>query len=110
MPTMVSDGVCIAKPERSTRLTLWANSPQNTKGYVPFSEHKIVTIPQKEDGKKKYPQKSCRYCWRAGRRRDTRFMCEQCSVPLCKFICFEQHQLASEQFILKDEANISLKN
>lgn len=96
MPTVVSDGVLIAKPERSSaRLAPWPISPQSTKGYLPYSEHKIVTIPQKEDGKKKYPQKSCRYCWRAGRRRDTRFMCEQCCVPLCKFICFEQHQLTS---------------
>ncbi|XP_034828584.1 uncharacterized protein [Maniola hyperantus] len=54
-------------------------------------EHRLVTIPQKEDGKKKYPQRSCRLCWRIGRRRDTRFMCSACELPFCKSPCFEIH-------------------
>ncbi|XP_023933982.2 modifier of mdg4 isoform X1 [Bicyclus anynana] len=54
-------------------------------------DHRLVTIPQKEDGKKKYPQRSCRLCWRIGRRRDTRFMCSSCELPFCKSPCFEIH-------------------
>ncbi|KAJ2937771.1 hypothetical protein O0L34_g17900 [Tuta absoluta] len=54
-------------------------------------EHRLVTIPQKEDGKKKYPQRSCRLCWKMGRRRDTRFMCSACELPFCKSPCFEIH-------------------
>lgn len=54
-------------------------------------EHRLVTIPQKEDGKKKYPQRSCRLCWRIGKRRDTRFMCSACELPFCKSPCFEIH-------------------
>ncbi|XP_041968206.1 transcription regulator protein BACH1-like isoform X1 [Aricia agestis] len=56
-----------------------------------ISEHRLVTIPQKEDGKKKYPQRSCRLCWRIGKRRDTRFMCSCCELPFCKAPCFEIH-------------------
>ncbi|CAH2085450.1 unnamed protein product [Euphydryas editha] len=55
------------------------------------TEHRLVTIPQKEDGKKKYPQRSCRLCWRIGKRRDTRFMCSACELPFCKSPCFEIH-------------------
>lgn len=51
----------------------------------------LVTIPQKEDGKKKYPQRSCRLCWKIGRRRDTRFMCSACEQPFCKAPCFGIH-------------------
>ncbi|XP_072950061.1 uncharacterized protein [Epargyreus clarus] len=54
-------------------------------------EHRLTTIPQKEDGKKKYPQRSCRLCWRIGKRRDTRFMCSACELPFCKSPCFEIH-------------------
>ncbi|CAG9579742.1 unnamed protein product [Danaus chrysippus] len=54
-------------------------------------EHRLITIPQKEDGKKKYPQRSCRLCWRLGKRRDTRFMCSACELPFCKTPCFEIH-------------------
>lgn len=54
-------------------------------------EHRLVTIPQKEDGKKKYPQRSCRLCWKIGKRRDTRFMCHACELPFCKTPCFEIH-------------------
>lgn len=54
-------------------------------------EHRLVTIPQKEDGKKKYPQRSCRLCWKIGKRRDTRFMCSACELPFCKSPCFEIH-------------------
>lgn len=54
-------------------------------------EHRLVTIPQKEDGKKKYPQRSCRLCWKIGKRRDTRFMCSACELPFCKTPCFEIH-------------------
>lgn len=54
-------------------------------------EHRLVTIPQKEDGKKKYPQRSCRLCWKIGKRRDTRFMCGACELPFCKSPCFEIH-------------------
>ncbi|XP_049871302.1 zinc finger and BTB domain-containing protein 44-like [Pectinophora gossypiella] len=54
-------------------------------------EHRLVTIPQKEDGKKKYPQRSCRLCWKMGKRRDTRFMCSACELPFCKSPCFEIH-------------------
>lgn len=54
-------------------------------------EHRLVTIPQKEDGKKKYPQRSCRLCWKVGKRRDTRFMCSACELPFCKTPCFEIH-------------------
>lgn len=55
------------------------------------TEHRLVTIPQKEDGKKKYPQRSCRLCWKIGKRRDTRFMCSACELPFCKSPCFEIH-------------------
>ncbi|VVD02823.1 unnamed protein product [Leptidea sinapis] len=54
-------------------------------------QHCLITIPQKEDGKKKYPQRSCRLCWRLGKRRDTRFMCSACELPFCKSPCFEVH-------------------
>lgn len=54
-------------------------------------EHRLITIPQKEDGKKKYPQRSCRLCWKIGKRRDTRFMCSACELPFCKSPCFEIH-------------------
>lgn len=54
-------------------------------------DHRLVTIPQKEDGKKKYPQRSCRLCWKIGKRRDTRFMCSACELPFCKSPCFEIH-------------------
>lgn len=54
-------------------------------------DHRLVTIPQKEDGKKKYPQRSCRLCWKIGKRRDTRFMCAACELPFCKSPCFEIH-------------------
>ncbi|XP_038218529.1 kelch repeat and BTB domain-containing protein 4-like isoform X1 [Zerene cesonia] len=57
----------------------------------PALDHRLVTIPQKEDGKKKYPQRSCRLCWRIGKRRDTRFMCSACELPFCKSPCFEVH-------------------
>ncbi|PZC75252.1 hypothetical protein B5X24_HaOG206514 [Helicoverpa armigera] len=57
----------------------------------PTMEHRLVTIPQKEDGKKKYPQRSCRLCWKIGRRRDTRFMCSACELPFCKSPCFGIH-------------------
>ncbi|KAL0881741.1 hypothetical protein ABMA27_001534 [Loxostege sticticalis] len=57
----------------------------------PSLEHRLVTIPQKEDGKKKYPQRSCRLCWKIGKRRDTRFMCNACEMPFCKSPCFEIH-------------------
>ena len=57
----------------------------------PTMEHRLVTIPQKEDGKKKYPQRSCRLCWKIGRRRDTRFMCSACELPFCKTPCFGIH-------------------
>lgn len=57
----------------------------------PTMEHRLVTIPQKEDGKKKYPQRSCRLCWKIGRRRDTRFMCNACELPFCKTPCFGIH-------------------
>ncbi|CAF4901235.1 unnamed protein product [Pieris macdunnoughi] len=57
----------------------------------PGLDHQLVTIPQKEDGKKKYPQRSCRLCWRIGKRRDTRFMCSACELPFCKSPCFEIH-------------------
>lgn len=57
----------------------------------PMLEHRLVTIPQKEDGKKKYPQRSCRLCWKLGKRRDTRFMCSACELPFCKSPCFEVH-------------------
>lgn len=56
-----------------------------------FMDHRLVTIPQKEDGKKKYPQRSCRLCWKLGKRRDTRFMCHACELPFCKNPCFEIH-------------------
>lgn len=56
-----------------------------------ITEHRLTTIPQKEDGKKKYPQRSCRLCWRVGKRRDTRFMCSTCELPFCKSPCFEIH-------------------
>lgn len=55
------------------------------------TDHRLVTIPQKEDGKKKYPQRSCRLCWKIGKRRDTRFMCSACELPFCKTPCFEIH-------------------
>ncbi|KPJ19454.1 Modifier of mdg4 [Papilio machaon] len=57
----------------------------------PMLEHRLITIPQKEDGKKKYPQRSCRLCWKLGKRRDTRFMCSACELPFCKSPCFEVH-------------------
>ncbi|XP_068623095.1 uncharacterized protein [Battus philenor] len=57
----------------------------------PALEHRLITIPQKEDGKKKYPQRSCRLCWKIGKRRDTRFMCNACELPFCKSPCFEIH-------------------
>ncbi|XP_045496301.1 kelch-like protein 20 isoform X1 [Colias croceus] len=65
--------------------------PSNEEYTRPALDHRLVTIPQKEDGKKKYPQRSCRLCWRIGKRRDTRFMCSACELPFCKSPCFEVH-------------------
>ncbi|XP_022247511.1 zinc finger protein 271-like [Limulus polyphemus] len=39
-------------------------------------KHHQVTIPQTE--KKRYPQRECRVCRSHGKRRDTRFMCQEC--------------------------------
>lgn len=63
----------------------------NTQEIPRHMEHQLITIPQKEDGKKKYPQRSCRLCWKIGKRRDTRFMCSACELPFCKSPCFQIH-------------------
>ena len=44
-------------------------------------DHSLVNIAEAGGGAK---QKRCRVCHMNGRRRDTRFMCRKCQVPLCR--------------------------
>ena len=44
-------------------------------------DHTLVNIAEAGGGVK---QKRCRVCHKNGRRRDTRFMCRKCQVPLCR--------------------------
>ena len=51
-----------------------------------FKSHHIKSFPP-SDGKK-YPQRRCRFCKNNSVRKDTRYYCEECNVPLCKAPCF----------------------
>ena len=50
-----------------------------------FKAHHINSFPA-TDGKK-YPQRKCRLCTKNGIRKDTRFYCKECGIPLCKAPC-----------------------
>ncbi|GBP81278.1 Modifier of mdg4 [Eumeta japonica] len=80
-----------AAKERSEYSTVQDNVSGFKALFAGLKNHHLTTIPQKEDGKKKYPQRSCRLCWKIGKRRDTRFMCSTCELPFCKAPCFEIH-------------------
>ena len=51
-----------------------------------FKAHHISTFPPTEC--KKYPQRMCRLCSKNGIRKDTRYYCKECKVPLCNVSCF----------------------
>ena len=55
----------------------------------------LSQIPPTE--KKKWPQKSCVNCRKHGTRRDTRYICSSCNVPLCKTPCFLEHGALDHQ-------------
>ena len=46
-----------------------------------FKNHQHDVFPPNE--KKARPQRACRVCYRKGTRRDTRYYCTDCNVPLC---------------------------
>ncbi|XP_069702803.1 uncharacterized protein [Periplaneta americana] len=54
-----------------------------------MSDHKLEAIIRV--GKKKYPQKPCRVCAVHKLRKDTRYICSFCKVPLHKGQCFERY-------------------
>jgi hypothetical protein len=45
----------------------------------------------KKKRKKKYPSRNCRECTRNGQRRETRYICAECKVPLHKGQCFSKY-------------------
>ena len=49
-----------------------------------FKSHHIVSFIHC----KKYPQRKCRLCKKNGARKDTRYYCKECNIPLCKAPCF----------------------
>ena len=49
-------------------------------------QHYLIRIPRTE--KKKNPTKRCRVCAQSGTRKESRYMCNACSVALCMGDCF----------------------
>ena len=63
-------------------------SPEQSKN------HRLTLIQPTEQ--KKWPQKKCVYCRRKyGIRNDTRYICLQCNVALCKEPCFAAYHYAT---------------
>ena len=59
-----------------------------------FKRHEIALFPATE--KKKCPQRGCRVCLKHGNRKDTRYYCLHCGVPLCIIPCFKlYHSVAN---------------
>jgi len=58
-----------------------------------YTKHHMETYPATEN--KDYPQRACRVCQKRGIRRDTRFYCTSCGIPLCKKQCFEDYHSKS---------------
>ena len=55
-----------------------------------FKTHHLSTYPPTP--KKQRPQRACRVCLRAqNKRRDTRYYCTDCNVPLCMGACFDKY-------------------
>ena len=52
-------------------------------------EHTLSKIPATD--RKKWSQKRCVLCRKYGVRKDTRYICVPCNVPLCKEPCFSVH-------------------
>ena len=59
-----------------------------------FGSHHITAFPA--TATKKYPQRKCRVCRLRGNRKDTRFYCKECGVPLCKAPCFGHYHSEKE--------------
>ncbi|XP_059531352.1 piggyBac transposable element-derived protein 4-like isoform X1 [Myotis daubentonii] len=71
---------------RSTRAPQ-KDHPQRLSGNM--KQHIPVPIPS--SNKKKYPTKVCRVCKRNGKRRETRYICQLCLVPLHITQCFTKY-------------------
>ena len=54
-----------------------------------FNSHHMVTFPS--TASKKYPQRACRVCLMGSKRKDTRYYCKECGVPLCRVPCFGKY-------------------
>ena len=54
-----------------------------------FRGHVLGNIPATE--KKTDPYKRCSVCYSKGKRKETRFQCKKCEVPLCAVDCFEEY-------------------
>ena len=52
-----------------------------------LAAHTMLRYPPTE--KKNRPQRKCRVCARNNSRRDTRYYCKECNVPLCQVPCFQ---------------------
>ena len=66
----------------------------STRLYGGYKRHHIELIPDTEKVCK--PQKRCRVCYRKGSRKDTRYLCKECNVPLCLGKCFENYHSKNE--------------
>jgi hypothetical protein len=52
-----------------------------------YFQHEMAAFPPTEQ--RQYPQRKCKVCLKSGGvRKDTRYYCVSCNVPLCKFKCF----------------------
>ena len=65
-----------------------------TRLYGGYKRHHIERIPDTEKVYK--PQKRCRVCYRKGSRKETRYLCKECNVPLCLGKCFENYHSKNE--------------
>lgn len=61
-------------------------------------QHFLATVPPTE--KKAHPTKPCRVCsqtrYGPKKRKETRYLCEQCVVPLCLIPCFKKYHTLSK--------------
>ena len=57
--------------------------------HVHLAGHELVKFPPTE--RKKAPQRRCRVCQRKGQRKDTRFYCKACNMPLCPVDCYRDY-------------------
>lgn len=63
------------------------NPPMRFRGG--FKSHHMLTFPSTAN--KKYPQRACRVCLMDKKRKDTRYYCKECGVPLCCVPCFGKY-------------------